>query len=317
MIDMHAHICSYDNPELALKELIYRSNAGIHTFFSTGTPIEYRYMLQLLKTACQATCDVTCNTLCRESVRTPLIEPLNSFLKESFSASGEAMNRGVCSGFRLTFGIHPWYADQWEPKDWGEYYQNVPMIGEIGMDNLWCDVPLDKQQRILEEQLTIAADLHKPVVLHTKGCEKRIAQIVKDYPYPVLVHWYSGDAESFDLFMNQGCFFTLGPDTGFFTLGPDTGLDLPDDSSAPSLLEHVPLDHLFVETDGLNAILWAYEMAGHTPPQSADADPAPGFSIIKSTLNMSVECTALHHGLTKEETLQQINQNLAAFCSTM
>ena len=44
-----------------------------------------------------------------------------------------------------------------------EAYSECDYIGEIGMDSVWCDIPLDIQQKRLEEQLQIAADLKKPV----------------------------------------------------------------------------------------------------------------------------------------------------------
>lgn len=72
----------------------------------------------------------------------------------------------------LSFGIHPWYADQPLTEKMQEAYSECDYIGEIGMDSVWCDIPLDIQQKRLEEQLQIAADLKKPVLLHTKGRRK-------------------------------------------------------------------------------------------------------------------------------------------------
>jgi len=234
------------------------------------------------------------------------------------------------SCFYVTFGIHPWYADRWNPDDWLEYYKNCPMIGEIGMDNLWCDVPLNLQQKVLEKQLRTAVEMKKPVVLHTKGCEARIAQIIKDFPYPVLVHWYSGDSGSLRLFLDLGCFFTLGPDTGLYRTAVQDHI----------LLKNVPSDHLFTETDGLDAIMWAYETAGknltlftetdgqETAPRAYESayetagetaaaqNPYPEFSVIGQTLEASAECIALRFSLTAEEVTEQINQNLAGLLSS-
>ena len=54
------------------------------------------------------------------------------------------------------------------------------MVGEIGMDSVWCQVPLPIQERVFREQLAMACSLKKPVVLHTKGQEKAIASILKE-----------------------------------------------------------------------------------------------------------------------------------------
>ena len=35
----------------------------------------------------------------------------------------------------------------------------VPVIGEIGMDSVWCDVPLDRQRKALEKQLQFACEI--------------------------------------------------------------------------------------------------------------------------------------------------------------
>ena len=148
LTDSHAHICSYGDLEMAVKEIKYRKTNGIFTCFSTGTPEQWQDMQRILQAA----------------------------------GAGE-------EEAEISFGIHPWYADQWNPRDWMDIYQSCRIIGEIGMDSLWCQVPLKRQQEVLEEQLQMAADLRKPVVLHTKDCEAEIAEIIKGFPCPVLVHW--------------------------------------------------------------------------------------------------------------------------------
>ena len=244
MIDMHAHICTYEEEARALEELAYRSAAGIHTWFSTGTPGQYQVVNGLLQ-------------------------------KLPYSAA---------SLFSVTFGIHPWFADQWDPADWTSLYRSCPVIGEIGMDSLWCDVPLKRQEKVFETQLAIAADLKKPVVLHTKDCEQKIAQIIKDHPYPILVHWYSGDCKTLRQFLDQGCYFTLGPDADML------------------LLQNVPADHMFVETDGLDAILWA-----------RNTNMEGDFSLIAETLNTSVRAIARQHSMSVHQTMNQLEQNLNRF----
>ena len=87
------------------------------------------------------------------------------------------------------------------------------MIGEIGMDSVWCRVPLADQQRELEWQLQAAEDLGKPAVLHTKGQERRIGEMIRGFKGKLCVHWYSGSLEDLKGFLEQDCYFTLGPDT--------------------------------------------------------------------------------------------------------
>ena len=90
-----------------------------------------------------------------------------------------------------TAGLHPWYADQYTVQDMEPYIRRCPVVGEIGMDSVWCQVPLPVQEQVFREQLAMACSLKKPVILHTKGQEKAIASILREYPNRYLVHWYS------------------------------------------------------------------------------------------------------------------------------
>ncbi len=91
---------------------------------------------------------------------------------------------------------------------------SVITLKKSGMDSVWCDIPLDIQQKRLEEQLQIAADLKKPVLLHTKGQEKRIAELLRGFPYHICVHWYSGTEQDSGALSGYGLLFYTG--AGFF-----------------------------------------------------------------------------------------------------
>ena len=144
----------------------------------------------------------------------------------------------------VSFGLHPWYADQFDLEECEGLFRECDFIGEIGMDSVWCQVPLKLQQRVLEGQLQAAADLGKPVILHTKGQEKRIGEIIRDFPGKICVHWYSGTEKDLEGYLEKDCYFTLGPDTA-------------DTCGCMRILKEVSPDRLFVETDGLSAVAWA------------------------------------------------------------
>lgn len=153
---------------------------------------------------------------------------------------------------RLSFGIHPWYSDQYDPEEYRAYFGKCEAVGEIGMDSVWCEIPLAQQRKVFEKQLQIAADLQKPVILHTKGQEREIAEMIRDFPGKICVHWYSGSIQDLEQYLQKDCYFTLGPD---FMWKKDGEL-------YQYMLQNIPDDRLFLETDGLDAVLWAYEEAG-------------------------------------------------------
>ena len=181
-----------------------------------------------------------------------------------------------------TCGIHPWSADKIALTDMRPYLEKVPVIGEIGMDNVWCDVPLSIQEKVFEEQLELAAALKKPVTLHTKGQEKEIAALIKKYPNRYLVHWYSC-MEHLDLYMEEDCFFSIGPDVFW-------------NPATQNVARNVSIDRILTETDGLSAVQWAF-------------DEAP--SSLKKELPIMPDSTekALHLVIETTAKLRNLNSN--------
>lgn len=153
----------------------------------------------------------------------------------------------------LSFGIHPWYADRYEPDEYEAYFKSCDAVGEIGMDSVWCEVPLLTQKSSFTRQLQMASDYGKPVILHTKGQEAQIAELIRDFPGKVCVHWYSGDLYALEKYLEKDCYFTLGPDLL-------DALRNKDSSQAVlyrRMLQEIPVSRMFVETDGIGAVAWA------------------------------------------------------------
>lgn len=155
-----------------------------------------------------------------------------------------------------SFGIHPWYSAQEALENAMEAFRSCDMIGEIGMDSVWCEVPLELQRRKLEQQLQIAADFGKPVILHTKGQEREIADLLKGFPNPVCVHWYSGTMEDLERYLELDSYFTIGPDFADICRSQkERGTER--QAVCRRIVSEVSLDRLFVETDGISAVAWA------------------------------------------------------------
>lgn len=147
-----------------------------------------------------------------------------------------------------TYGLHPWYANQYKVEDMLPFIQKGCMLGEIGMDRIWCHVPLEQQKYVFEKQLALAKELQMPVVLHTKGCEKEVLDSLNVFASdhqvtPMLVHWYSA-MEYLQEYIALGCFFTIGP-------------DVYENEAVQEIVKRVPLNRLLVETDGMEAVRWA------------------------------------------------------------
>jgi len=162
------------------------------------------------------------------------------------STPGEAQKLFSRTGTCLipTCGLHPWYAETYCIQDMAGWLESCPVIGEIGMDSVWCHVPLPVQEQMFRQQLELAARLGKPVILHTKGQEQKIAAIIREYPNRYLVHWYSGQ-DYLEEYLRMDCYISAGPDVGW-------------NPAVRQAVRKTPLNRLLIETDGMESVKWAW-----------------------------------------------------------
>ena len=181
----------------------------------------------------------------------------------------------------ISAGIHPWKADVTDWSAMEPILRAVPVIGEIGLDCVWCDVDMDVQRKAFRRQLALAAQLGKPVILHTKGMEREILDTIRQYPNRYLVHWYSCE-EYLQEYIELGCWFTVGPDV------------------RRNVAQQVPIDRLLIESDGLEAIAWA----------KGQEVPGEDYSMIMREI---LHETAALRNIDPNELLRQMEENLKSF----
>lgn len=143
-------------------------------------------------------------------------------------------------GMYISCGVHPWYVKTTDFEALKEYIVKADFLGEIGLDEPWCDTPFELQKESFLKQLQT---LHKPTILHTKGYEKEVLDMIRLFPRKYLVHWYSC-RDYIDDYIQLDCFFTVGPSVGI-------------DETVNEVVRRVPLNRLLIETDGLEAVEWA------------------------------------------------------------
>lgn len=186
----------------------------------------------------------------------------------------------------ISAGIHPWKADV---TDWEEIepaLKEAKVIGEIGLDNVWCNVNMAVQQKVFLRQLELAVQLQKPVILHTKGMEKEISEIIRQFPNRYLVHWYSCE-RYLEEYIQMGCWFTVGP--AVFR-----------DKAVEAVARKVPLNRLLIESDGLDGISWG---------QNREIEVLDYTEAMKEHLH----AVAKIRGCEAKDLLEQMKRNLDAF----
>lgn len=144
-------------------------------------------------------------------------------------------------------GIHPTDIKKRGPGDLGEIEamlsdKKVVGYGEIGLDYYWDKSGEDQkeQKKYFIEQIKLANEHQKPIIVHTREAAYDTFKILSDNPprYGGIMHCYSGSAEMVGNYIDLGLYISLG--------GPVTFLNA---KTPKEVAKITPLNRLLVETD--------------------------------------------------------------------
>jgi TatD DNase family protein len=149
---------------------------------------------------------------------------------------------GVCYH---TAGVHPHDAAGFDPaRDLdairAEVARGAVAIGECGLDYHYDHSPRDRQRATFAGQLALAAELRRPVVVHTREAEPDMRAMVEEAAREGVVgvlHCYTGSAALAEAALAVGWFVSF---SGIITFKRWTDDDV---------IRVVPDDRLLVESD--------------------------------------------------------------------
>ncbi|MBD9077245.1 MAG: TatD family deoxyribonuclease [Clostridium sp.] len=196
-------------------------------------------------------------------------------------------------------GLHPWNSDKYRAEEMFLFMEEWPVMGEIGLDSLWCDVPLNVQKEAFECQLDFAVKKRKPVVLHTKEQEAEIAGILRRYPNRYLVHWYSC-GQHLEEYLDQDCYVSIGPDVVW-------------NPAVQEAARQVPEDRLLIETDGLGAVKWAWEEGEKHGIMESQFHTALPELTVRSSLEQTLREVSRLRGVEMNVLAKAIKRNFRRF----
>ena len=142
-------------------------------------------------------------------------------------------------------GIHPWYINE---KNLDSQFNSLKIfakeknclaIGECGLDKLKGPNQLI-QERVFQEQLFLATELNKPLIIHNVKKIHRIHELILNYHFKgkLIFHGVNSNPE----FMHK----LNESNQAFFSFGRAL---FNENSNASILLKELPLNKLFLETD--------------------------------------------------------------------
>jgi len=145
-----------------------------------------------------------------------------------------------------SLGFHPHYANEVSEQDLGLLANalktpGVVAVGETGLDYHYDNVVPENQKRLFRAHLDVAAQLDKPVVVHTRDAFDDTMAILADYKDKLkgaVIHCYGGNTEQTRLVLDRGYYISF---TGTVTFKKSDALR--------EIAKTIPIDRLMIETD--------------------------------------------------------------------
>jgi TatD DNase family protein len=149
---------------------------------------------------------------------------------------------GRNDGVFAALGIHPHQAaepDAARLDDLRELlgHERAVAVGETGLDYYRDYAPRERQRKLFEQQLELAAELGKPVVVHTRAASADTASALEPFRGRVVLHCFSG-AELLPVALGRGYYVSFAGNVTY-----------PKAEDLREAARRVPTDRLLAETD--------------------------------------------------------------------
>lgn len=152
-------------------------------------------------------------------------------------------------------GVHPNSAQEWNSQTRTELkdlaaHPKVVAIGEIGLDYYRDNTSKDLQKEVLLEQLSLAAEVKLPIVLHNRIATDDILDLLSNWQSELkltksqllmrcgVLHSYSEDLDAALTAINLG-----------FSIGINGPVTFKNASNLQLLVKSLPIESILIETD--------------------------------------------------------------------
>lgn len=144
-----------------------------------------------------------------------------------------------------TAGVHPHEARHWKleigKQNITKMAQDPKMVavGEMGLDYHYMNSPREDQIRAFRDQIAIAQELEKPIVVHNRESFEDLLSIIEELkPASMVLHCCTEKWENAKQIIDRGYLL------GFTCMATYPKLDFIRDT-----IKHCPLEQMMVETD--------------------------------------------------------------------
>ena len=117
------------------------------------------------------------------------------------------------------------------------HHEQAIAVGETGLDYFRDRAPRDRQRTLFEAQLELAAELGKPVVIHTRDADADTAEVLSRFDGTVVMHCFSSPG-LLDTALERGYYVSFAGNVTY-----------PKASDLRAAAAQVPAERILAETD--------------------------------------------------------------------
>ena len=126
----------------------------------------------------------------------------------------------------------------------------VVAIGEIGLDYFKSKTSPELQREAFQRQLDLAAEVGKPVIIHTRDAEEDVLDILRmNRTLNCVIHFFSGSPDFASLAVTLGYLVSFTGVVTYKPRRPGSGSGAEYDALRSQIIADVPTDRLMIETD--------------------------------------------------------------------
>ncbi len=145
-------------------------------------------------------------------------------------------------GVYAALGIHPHQAGNGEAERLDELrelleHERAVAVGETGLDFYRDYAPRERQRRLFEAELSLAATMERAVVVHTRAAQDETAAVLADFDGVVVLHCFS-EPGLLPTALEHGYYVSFAGNVTY-----------PKAEDLREAARRVPRDRLLVETD--------------------------------------------------------------------
>lgn len=144
----------------------------------------------------------------------------------------------------LSIGLHPWFIDRQnivaalQTLQSYRHHERLLALGECGLDKA-INFDISDQSAVFIRHIEVAEEWQKPLIIHCVRAFNELIAIKKAVKpkQPWIIHGFNNNPALAKQLLKQDCYLSFGKAL------------LQAQSNAGKILQSMPLDHLFLETD--------------------------------------------------------------------